>query len=411
MVLLLLGNGLFVVAQELTAVKATDWPWWRGPHRNGVASADQRPPLSWSATENVIWKCPVPGHGHGSPTLVGDQIFLATCHNDAQVVLCFDAETGAQQWEQVVHQGGLVPGGNQKRSQAASTVACDGERLFVNFHNRDAIYTTALDRDGKQIWQTKISDYVLHQGYGSSPAVFGPLVFVSADNKGGGAIAALERTTGNMVWRHERPEVPNYTSPIVLPVAGRRQLIFTGCDRVSSFDPLTGTALWDIQGATTECVTSVVTDGELVYSSGGYPKNHIDAIRADGSGEIVWEHSVRVYVPSMLVKDGYLFAVADAGIAMCFEGQTGKELWKARLGGTFTASPVLVGDQIFAVSESGHAFVFKATPDEFQLVAENQLGDEVFASPICCRNRIYMRVAMQHDQQRQEMLFCLGETQ
>ena len=188
MVLLFLGNGLSVVAQELTAIKATDWPWWRGPHRNGVASADQRPPLSWSATENVIWKCPVPGHGHGSPTLVGDQIFLATCHNDAQVVLCFDAETGTQQWEQVVHQGGLVPGGNQKRSQAASTVACDGERLFVNFHNRDAVYTTALDRDGKQIWQTKISDYVLHQGYGSSPAVFGPLVLVSADNKGGGPL-------------------------------------------------------------------------------------------------------------------------------------------------------------------------------------------------------------------------------
>ncbi len=411
MVWLFLGNSWFAVAQEPTLAEATDWPWWRGPHCNGVASAGQRPPVSWSATENVLWKCPVPGHGHGSPILVGDQIFLATCYKDAQVVLCIDAETGTQTWKEVIHQGGLVPGGNQKRSQAASTLACDGERLFVNFHNRDAIYTTALDRDGTQIWQTKISDYVLHQGYGSSPAVFGPLVLVSADHKGGGAIAALERTTGDVVWRHDRPETANYTSPIVLSVAGRRQLVFTGCDRVSSFDPLTGKSLWEIEGATTECVTSVVADGDLVFSSGGYPKNHIAAVRADGSGERVWENSVRAYVPSLLVKDGFLYAVTDAGVAMCFDSQTGDLQWKGRLGGTFSASPVLVDETIFAVNESGKTFVFEATPDQFTLIGENQLGDEVFATPVFCRNRIYMRVAMGHGEERQEMLFCLGETE
>src|SRR6185436_10796163 len=135
------------------------------------------------------------------------------------------------------------------------------------------------------LWQTKITNYVLHQGFGSSPAVYESLVIVSADNKGTGVIAGLDRATGAIVWKQERPQLPNYTSPIILNVAGREQLLLTGCDLVSSFDPMTGTKLWEIPGATTECVTSTVTDGPLIFTSGGYPKNHLSAVKADGSGQ------------------------------------------------------------------------------------------------------------------------------
>ena len=131
-------------------------------------------------------------------------------------------------------------------------------------------------------------------------------------------------------------------------------------------------------------------------------------MKADGSGKVVWENGSRVYVPSMLVRDGYLYSVLDAGFAMCSKCDTGKEVWKNRVEGTFSASPVLVGDHVFATNEAGQTFIFKATPDTFDLVAENSLGGEVFATPTICGSRIYFRVADQVDGQRREKLMCVG---
>ncbi len=391
---------------------ATDWPWWRGPDRNGIAAA-QKPPLKWSETENVLWKSPVPGRGHGSPIVVGEQVFLATAEHDraVQSVLCCSRQTGKRLWQTEVHRGGFEKKGNAKSTLASSTPACDGRRVFINFLHAGAVWTTALDRDGRQIWQTKISDFVTHQGFGSSPALYGPLVIVSADNKGGGALAGLERATGKVVWKRDRPSVPNYTSPIILNVAGRDQLLMTGCDLVTGLDPLTGEKLWEVPGSTTECVTSTVTDGGLIFTSGGYPKNHLSAVRADGSGKVAWENGSRVYVPSMLAYRGHLYAVLDAGIAVCWKCDSGKEVWKARLGGTFSASPVLVGEHVYATNEAGRTFVFKASPDGFDLLAQNQLGDEVLATQTICGDRMYMRVASQDGGRRQEWLYCLGKSE
>ncbi|MEQ8791475.1 MAG: PQQ-binding-like beta-propeller repeat protein [Pirellulaceae bacterium] len=387
-----------------------DWPWWRGPQRNGVASADQNPPLRWSASENVKWQSEIPGKGHGTPIVVDDQVLLATAdeQRSEQSVLCYDRETGKRRWQTVVHQGGVEVKGNKKASRASSSLACDGERLYINFLNSGAVYTTALSRDGEKLWQTKITDYVVHQGYGSSPAVYGDLVLVSADNKGGGAVAALNSKTGEIVWRRERPKTPNYASPILLHVAGRDQLLLTGCDLVTSLDPQSGEAIWEIEGSTTECVTSTVADGDLIFTSGGYPKNHLAAVRADGSGAIVWENKTRVYVPSILANNGYLYAATDAGVATCWAAATGKEVWKGRLGGTFSGSPVLVGERIYATNESGATFVFKATPEQFELLAENQLGDEVYATPVVVGGELFLRAALNQGERRQEMLYCVS---
>ncbi|MBI3866771.1 MAG: PQQ-binding-like beta-propeller repeat protein [Planctomycetia bacterium] len=405
------GAGAPATTAEKINVTPSDWPWWRGPNRDGIASADQKPPLHWSETQNVLWKAPLPGRGHGSPTVVGDQVFLEAAdeQQEIQSVVCFDRLTGKQLWKNDLHKGSLSKKDNKKSSHASSTIACDGERLFVNFLHDAAIYATALNRDGKQVWQKKISEFTSHQGFGASPALYQSLVIFSADNKGGGVIAGLDRASGETVWRHERPKLPNYTSPIILKAAGREQLIFVGCDLISSFEPLTGKRLWEVPGATTECVTSTVTDGEIVMTSGGYPKDHMSAVRADGSGTVVWENSVRMYVPSPLIRDGYLYGVTDAGVAICWKSNSGKELWKSRLGGTFSASPVMVGDRIFAVNEEGKTFVFKASPEAFELIAENQLGDEVFATPTICGSRIYLRVAVLRDGRREETLYCLGQ--
>jgi outer membrane protein assembly factor BamB len=325
-------------------------------------------------------------------------------------VLCLDRKTGKHLWHAEIHRGNFTKGGmNGKASHASPTPACDGERVYINFLNNGAVRATALDLDGKPLWQTKVTDYTLHQGFGSSPTVYGPLLLVTADNKGdSGLLAGLDRATGKPVWTRKRPKAPNYASPIVVTVGGKDQLILIGCDLVTSLDPLTGKENWELKGSTTECVTSTVTDGKHIFTSGGYPRNHVAAVKADGSG-IAWDNKSRVYVPSMLFRGGHLYAVMDEGNAVCWSSDTGAEKWKARLGGTFSASPVMVGEYILATNEAGRTYVFKANPKEFDLVGENQLGNEVFATPTVCGGRIYMRVAVKERGGRQEKLFCIGD--
>lgn len=393
---------------ETVKVSAGDWPWWRGYTRDGVAR-DQKVPLEWSKDKNVLWEAAVPGRGHGSPIVVGERVFLATAEPETEVqsLLCFDRKTGKLVWQSEVHKGNFAKGGNTKSTHASASPACDGERVYINFLNGGAVHATALDLDGKKLWQTKVTDYVLHQGFGSSPTVFGSLLLVTADNKESGVLAGLDRATGKVVWTRKRPKAPNYASPIVVRVGDKEQLIVTGCDLVTSLDPASGKELWEVKGATTECVTSTVTDGKHVFTSGGYPKNHVAAFKADGSG-LAWENKSRVYVPSMLYKDGYLFAVMDEGNAVCWKSDTGEEVWKGRLRGTFSASPVRVGDHIFATNEAGSTSVFKASAQELEVVAENQLGHEVFATPAVSGGCFFLRVAVKAGARRDEKLYCVG---
>jgi len=388
-----------------------DWPTWRGTDHTGHTNPDQDLPLKFSKSENVRWVATIPGKGHGSPIVVGEQIFLATADEKAktQSLLCYNRKTGKQVWAKEIHKGNFPKKINNKATHASSTPACDGERVFINFMNDGAVHTTALNLKGKILWQTEVTKYVVHQGFGSSPAVYKNLLIVSADNKTGGAICGLDRKTGKIIWKTERPKKPNYVSPVIYKIGGRDQLILMGCDLVTSLDPNDGKKLWEFKGATTECVSSIVTDGTHVFTSGGYPKNHISAVKADGSGEVVWKNISRVYVPSMLVKDGYLYAVMDAGIAMCWKSATGEKMWKSKLGGAFSASPVLVGDDIHAINENGQHFVFKANPREFKLIAKNQLGEQAFATPTICGGHIYCRVVEDENDQRVEKLYCLGK--
>lgn len=356
----------------------------------------------------------MPGRGYGSPTVVGDRIFLPTADEKAEVqsVICYDRKTGEQRWKSDVHTGGFATTGRQghvRSTKASTTVASDGERAFVTFINTDAIFLTALDFDGKQVWQKKVCDFVAHQGYGASPAIYGPLVIVAADHKGGGTISGFDRVSGEIVWTQKRPQLPNYTSPAILNVGGHDQLLIFGCDLISSYDPLTGKANWEVAGSTTECVTTLVSDGEYVVTSGGYPTKHIAVVKGDGSGEVRWQNNTQIYVPSMLVHQGYLYAVSDSGVALCYNMENGELAWEHRLGGNFAASPILVGNQIFATNDNGTTFIFKANPAAFEQVGENLLAaEEVQATPAYCGNQIYMRVTVGKDEQRQEMLYCIG---
>ncbi len=407
-VAVLLATSTLLTASALDPVN--DWPAWRGPARDGIAAPGQQPPAQWSETEHIVWKSALPGKGHGSPTVVGDRIYLATGDRGKQTqsILCLERQTGKLVWQTPVHGGQPDAGKHANSSAASSTVACDGRRLFINFLNSAAVHTTALDLDGKILWQKKICDYVTHQGFGASPVLHESLVLVSADHRGGGVVTALDQESGKTVWTVPRPKIPNYTTPAILQAGGRTQMVMAGCNLISSFDPLTGRKLWEIDGSTEECVITAVTDGTRVFTSGGYPRNHSVAVLADGSGKIAWQNNARVYVPSMIQKDGHLYAVLDAGMAVCWKSDTGEELWKERLGGDFYASPVMVGNRIYASNVGGKTFVFEATPKSFKLLAENQLGQEAYASPVICGSRVYLRVA-QRGENRQEFLYCIGE--
>ena len=400
-----LANGL---AAE-TQFAPTDWPNWRGLTSDGQAKLVDGLPTQWSETKNVVWKTPIPGRGHGTPTVVGDRIYLATADEEEmfQSVLCLDKANGKVAWQTKVHEEQFAIGLNKHASHAGTVVVHDGKRLYVNFVIGNQAYASALGLDGKLLWQKPIGKYKVHQGYGSSPMVYRDIVIVKADTKIGGAIVGLDKKTGREIWRQDRPKLPNYTTPVVIEAAGRLQMVFCGCELVTSLDPLTGKKLWEMPGSTEECVSTLVTDGTHIFVSGGWPKNHTAAIVADGSGRVAWKNTARVYVPSMLIRDGFLYVTMDAGFAICWNAKTGKQQWKERLGGAFYTSPVMAGNRIYGTNLDGKTFVFEANPDEFKLLAANQLGNEVYASPIVSGNRLYLRVAFKDDERR-ETLYAIG---
>ena len=165
----------------------TDWPWWRGPNRNGYANVDEAP-LEWGENKNVVWKTSIPGRGHSTPTVVGDHIFLLTADEEKQTqsALCFDRNSGAFKWETQLHQGGWQGRIHQRNTQATPTIACDGERIFAVLMHDEKIWLSALNLEGEILWQKKASEFVSHWGYSTSPALYKSLVITSADHKDGG---------------------------------------------------------------------------------------------------------------------------------------------------------------------------------------------------------------------------------
>lgn len=391
---------------------AGDWPWWRGPNRNGVADASQKVPVEWSETQNVIWKVPIPGRGHSSPTVVGDRIYLATADRARQVqgVIALNRTTGKPIWNTKVSQGGL-PKTHRKNTHASPTIACDGERLFAAFHHDDKLTLSALNLEGKPVWEKTVGSYspkIYEYGYAPSPLLYDALVIIAADYEKGGYLVAYNREDGKEVWRQDRPKKYSFSSPVVASVAGRDQLLLSGCELVASYDPQTGKLLWSTPGTTMATCGTMVWSGDLVVASGGYPKSETICVKADGSKEVVWRNGQKCYEQSMIVQDGHVYAVTDRGIGLCIRIADGRVMWQQRLRGPVSASPVSVGDTIYQPIEDGTTFVFKANPERFEPVAQNKLGQEAFATPVICGNRIYIRTANSERGRRQEYLYCLG---
>ncbi|REJ68798.1 MAG: serine/threonine protein kinase [Planctomycetota bacterium] len=418
------------VSPEPIEVATTDWPWWRGAERDSHAISVQVP-LRWEVGDRdgglqngaakarpsksadagtVVWRAAVAGRGLSTPSLWGDRIFLTTADEEAETIamLGYRRTDGERLWSCQLHQGGFLVT-HDKNSQASPTPACDGELVFVphavQHDGATGIWVSAVDLEGQLRWQTLAGGFNSVHGYGSSPVLYGSLLIVAGDCDGAGFLAALDRTTGEVRWRIERPQKTSFATPTVAHVAGRDQLLIHGTSLVTSYDPLSGEEIWRCDGPSRAAANTMVADDELVFASGGYPEKFLLAIRADGTGDVtdthlVWKKRKAVcYVPSMLLDDGKLFTVNDDGIAKCYVAATGEELWTERLEGAFSASPVLAGDRIYIPNEAGKLYVFRAA-DKFEMLAENDLGDGGFATPVIVGGRIYLRT--------NRWLYCIG---
>jgi outer membrane protein assembly factor BamB len=386
---------------------ATDWPAWRGPSGDGIA-LDQALPTAWDESTNILWRSDVPGRGHSSPIVVGDSVVLTTAleQQEQQLVLAVDRVSGQEQWRTVIHHGGFHSKVHEKSTRANGTLACNGEALFTAFLNSRAITATAITLDGDILWQKEVGKFVSVWGYAPSPVLYHSLVIIAADNRGGGCLVALDTETGSIAWRIARGNHSSYSSPAIANVGGLDQLLISGGGAVTSYDPASGEKIWSTPAiAETTCGTIVVS-GERIFASGGYPDRETVCLSADGKK--LWSNSTKIYEPSMIVVGNQLVGVTDDGIAYGWSVEDGTQIFKKRLGGKFSASPLLCNGQIYAPNLEGTTFVFKVV-EEFEMVSKNRLGDDSYASPAAVDGQLFLRIGIGSGRGRREQLVCLAE--
>ena len=402
-----------------TSASGEDWLQWRGPTGDNHAAIGATAPVNWSETEGIAWRTPLPSRGHSSPTIVGDRIYLTTgdAEAESQSLLIFDRKTGKPLLQKVIHTGGLPPRRelHPNNTHASSTVASDGKRVFTVFFNHRAVWVTAFDLQGKQLWQREAIGFNPQRykfGFGSSPVVLNGMVIVSSEYDGSeSGIIALDTATGEPRWETPRTKSLSYSTPGRAIIGGQTQLLLSGNRSVAGYDPESGKQLWTTPApAHATCGTMVTAPSlGLAFAGGGFPDTFVLGVRTTGDHEIVWQNRVKCYEQSLLVVGEYLYAVSDRGIAYCWRGADGQEMWKERLGGSYSSSPLLVDGKIYVTNERGATFVYAASPDSFQSIATNQLGDEAFATPTPADGRLYHRYADSSSGERQEFLVAIGQ--
>ncbi len=407
-----LAVGVVGFAQQATAPfpqidSERDWPWWRGPTRDGHA-ASQNAPTELVEGKNLDWAAPVPGRGHSSPIVVGNQVFLLTADpaTEAHLALAFDRETGVPRWTTQLNQGGFPKKNHPKNTEGTPTFACDGERLFIVIFHHQAVWGIALSLDGEKLWETKLGEFnpkMYQYGYAPSPVLYGDLVIFSYEYDGPSAIVALKRDTGGEVWRIARNSSISFSTPVVARHKEVDYLLISGGNAVSAYDPANGKSRWSTPGTTMATCGTMVFENGIAFASGGYPKQETIAVDL-ATGDVLWRNNLKAYEQSMLATGGYLYCLTDNGILFCWEGKTGREMWKQRLKGPVSASGVLVGDKIYWANEAGQLWVFQASPEQYVEVSTNQIGDEAFASPAICGGQVFCRTAKKQDGHRQEYL-------
>jgi outer membrane protein assembly factor BamB len=399
-------------------VTAENWPGFRGPGRQGISN-EKNLPTQWSAESNIVWKTAIPGEGWSSPIVFGDRIFVSTATEEGASyhLLCLDRKTGAVLWDgQVLRQ---KPGHRQPlNSFASSTPVTDGKNVYIVAFDGSI---AAVSIEGETIWMYRDFEYFSEHGLGVSPILYKDLLIVAFDPSSSGpdpklgwqkpwdkaVILALDKNTGKVRWEGKRGlSQIAHVSPQILNINGKDQLISAAGNVIQGFDPDTGERIWTVSSPGEGVVPSVVVGEGLIFTASGFGDSTIRVVRAGGKGDvtktnIVWESKEDVpKIPSMLYVRPYLYLVTDAGVAKCFKAATGEVIWRQRLGGRFSASPVWADGKIYFLSDKGTTTVI---PDgaEFKVLSKNELNETCKASPAISQGNIFIR--------SDKHLYCIGK--
>jgi outer membrane protein assembly factor BamB len=409
------------------------WPQFRGGPAAGVAS-EGKFPETWDKSKNVLWKTAIPGMGWSSPIIWGDKIFITSVITEGKtedprkglyfggerakppegehrwMVYCLDFQSGKILWEQTAHKGIPASGRHIKNSYASETSITDGERVYAYFGNLGMF---CYDMNGKERWTWKSGSFKTFAAWGTaaSPALHGRHVFVVNDNEEKSFLVALDKYTGEEVWRVSREERSNWATPFVWTNDQRTEIVTAGKGKVRSYD-LNGKLLWEFKGMSSITIPTPFARHGLLYVSSGYVLDKtrpVYAIRPGAEGDIslkedetssrymAWcNRTAGPYNPSPIVYGDYLYVLYDMGTLACFDAHTGKEVYgKKRIGASansFTASPWAANGKLFCLSEEGDTFVIEAGT-EFKLLGKNSLEEMCLATPALAGDSLLIRTA------------------
>jgi len=423
-------KSLLALAFALTTLQAatsTDWPRFLGPTGAAIV-AESKVPLKWSDSENVVWKAEMPGPGSSSPIVFGDKVFI-TCWtgygdkegaNDisklTRHLICLNRADGKVQWDAIVPSAfeedpwrGFIT----EHGYATHTPVTDGERVYVFFGKSGAL---AFDMAGKQLWQTSCGTSSGQRRWGSaaSPIIHGDLMIVNANDESQ-TIFGLDKKSGKVVWKAEGDFGMAYGTPNIIKRDGVDDLVIAVPQEIWGMNPENGKLRWyAAHGLTGNVSPSVIPGDGVAYIFGGFPSTRSVAVKLGGKGDttanaILWDSNTSSYVPTPILKDGYLYVANDQGFAICIDAKTGHDVYRERViigarggGKPFYASPVLIGDKLVCLSRRDGAYIIAAKP-KFELIGSNVFSldkSQFHGTPAVSGDQLIMR--------SDKAVYCIG---
>ncbi len=422
-----------LIAAITCSLAAADWPQWRGPAASGV-SPDKTLPLRWTATENVAWKSALAGVGVSTPIVSGDRVFVTSQvgagvrregnhprlvqGSDAAaageralggaravdpgdrvtfVVEAFGRADGRRLWERRIDAEGPLPGVHDKHNLATSSPVTDGMMVYAWFGTGQL---AALSLDGAIVWQRhlgkEIAPFEINWGHTSSPVVHGDLLLLLCDHAPASYLLALDKKTGRERWKADRGKGrASYSTPVVVQTPAGAEIVVNSSERVDGYDARTGELRWHVGDANRFPIPVASVHDGVIYMSRGYRSGPYFALRAGGRGDLssqlLWIVPTGApYVSSLLHYEGRLYMANDVGVLTAVNAADGERVWQERVEGVFSASPIAGAGHVYFPSEGGVTFVVKAGPKP-EIVARNDLGARIIASPAASGGRLFIR--------------------
>jgi outer membrane protein assembly factor BamB len=377
------------------------WPEFRGPTRQGHATGPV--PLHWSATSNVVWKAPVPGQGWSSPVYRDGKLYLTTAVSEGGLslrALCLDPKDGTILWNTEVFRPKTEAKIHSKNGRSSPTPIIEKDLLYVHFgHDGSA----ALDLAGKIVWQNTEHSYVPVHGNGASPAIVGDRFIFPADDESKPTVVALDKRTGKTLWTQARESGSqrkfSFATPLAIEVDGQTEVVSPAAGVVAGLKPDDGSEIWRVTyGNGYSVIPRPVVGFGMIFLATGYDRPWVYAIRTGGHGDVTETHVAWKLVkgapntPSLLLVGDELYMVSDGGIASCLDAKTGVVHWSERVGGNFSSSPIDANGRIYFQNEEGIATVV-AAGKKFEVLAKNDLGERTLASYAVAEDALFIRTA------------------